>query len=232
MSGNGQRFDGRTLLIAKPGDEFCLAANSPRRWCSLYIPSAELVGANQDAMTAAGFERGVIRLPLQRIESFRSVIRQFDEAVQQAPDAFQSAEAQKAAELKLMREIRNVLAVPCGVEPTHGRHEVPRRQIIRMSMDFVNQHDGEHLSVEQLAASACVSERTLRDAFRGYFGAAPVQYLNQRTLHMARKALKAADPSVTTVTNIAAQFGVWELGRFARDYCYLFGELPSETLRH
>jgi len=232
MSGNGQRFDDRTLLIARAGDEFCLAADSPRRWCSLYIPSSELVGANQDATTAVGPMRGVIRLAPERIGSLRSVIRQFDEAVQQAPDAFQSAEAQKAAELKLMREIRNVLAVPSGVEPVHGRHEVPRRQIIRMSMDFVDQHDGEHLSVEQLATSAGVSERTLRDAFRGYFGAAPVQYLNQRTLHLVRRALKAADPSVTTVTNIATQFGVWELGRFARDYFYLFGELPSATLRH
>ena len=84
--------------------------------------------------------------------------------------------------------------------------------------------------MEQLAAVAGVSERTLRGAFRGYFGAAPVQYLNQRTLHMVRRALKAADPSVTTVTHV--EFGVWELGRFARDYSYLFGELPSETLRH
>jgi AraC-like DNA-binding protein len=58
-----------------------------------------------------------------------------------------------------------------------------------------------------------------------------VRYLNRRTLHQARRALRAADPTVTTVTEIATQFGVWQLGRFARDYRYLFGELPSETLR-
>jgi AraC family ethanolamine operon transcriptional activator len=86
--------------------------------------------------------------------------------------------------------------------------------------------------VEQLAAAAGVSERTLRDAFQHYFGLAPLRYLNRRTLHQVRSALKAADPSAATVTSIATKFGVWELGRFARDYRVLFGELPSQTLRN
>jgi AraC family transcriptional regulator, ethanolamine operon transcriptional activator len=109
---------------------------------------------------------------------------------------------------------------------------VPREQIIRMSIEFVDQHEGEYLSVEQLAAAAGVSERTLRDAFRRYFGVAPVRYLNWRTLHQVRRALKAADPSVSTVAGIVTQFGVWQFGRFARDYRFLFRELPSETLGH
>jgi len=86
--------------------------------------------------------------------------------------------------------------------------------------------------VEQLATAAGVSERTLRDAFLKYFGAPPVQYLNRRTLHQIRKALLASDPSAATVAEIATQFGVWQFGRLARDYRFLFGELPSETLRH
>jgi AraC family ethanolamine operon transcriptional activator len=91
-------------------------------------------------------------------------------------------------------------------------------------MDFVDQHDGEYLSLEQLASAAGVSERTLRDAFHWYFGIPPVQYPNRRTLHQLRKALKAADPSKATVTSIATQFGVWQFGRMARDYRLLFGK--------
>jgi AraC family transcriptional regulator, ethanolamine operon transcriptional activator len=230
--GNGRRFDELSLMVALSGDDFCLVADTPRSWCSLYIPNAELVGPNADVTTAIGSSRGYFQVPPQRMGRFRSAIGYLDEAVQLAPAAFESPIAQKASAQKLVQEIRNVLATPHQLEPKLGRHEVPRKQIIRRAMDFVDQHDGEYLSLEELAVASGVSERTLRDAFHWYFGIPPLQYLNRRTLHQVRKALKAADPTVATVTAVATQFGVWQFGRLARDYRILFGELPSETLRY
>jgi transcriptional regulator GlxA family with amidase domain len=187
------------------------ADSSKRRWCSLHLPSAELGTPTGDAQSAVDSTRGVIRLPLHRMVQFRSVIERLHEAVQRDPDTFSSARAQNAAWQKLIPEICSVLAVPQAGEPPLGRHPVPRTQIIQRAMRFIEQHDGEYLSVGRLAASAGVSERTLREAFQQYFGAGPVQYLNRRTLHQVRKALKSADPSVATVTKIAAGFGVWQL---------------------
>ncbi len=108
---------------------------------------------------------------------------------------------------------------------------ISRKEVIRKAMDFVDQHDDEYLFVEDLASAAGISERTLRTAFQEYFSVGSVRYLKLRTLHEVRRRLKAADPLKNTVTEIATQFGVWELGRFAHDYHALFGELPSETLR-
>jgi AraC family transcriptional regulator, ethanolamine operon transcriptional activator len=232
VSGNGYQFDESSLMVNVPGAEFCIANDASRRWFSVYIPNETLAGASGDETIPVVSTHGFVQLPTFRIEKFRSIIGQFDEAVQQAPDAFASADAQKAAEQKLVYEIRNLLGVLHRVEHPHGRHVLPRSQILRTCMEFVEQHDGEFLSVQQLATSAGVSERTLREVFHRYYGMAPVQYLNRRTLHQVRRALKAADPLLATVTEVATRFGVWQFGRLARDYCRLFGELPSKTLRH
>jgi AraC-like DNA-binding protein len=231
MSGNGQRFDEVSMLVAQPGDEFCLTAHGWRRWCSLYIPNELLAGQKGSTTTVFRSVRGVLRLQPDRMADLRSAVQHLDESVRRAPDAFQSTQAQKAAQRKLVGEVCKSFVLPHEAETALGRRAVPRGQIIRRSMDFVERHNGEYLSVEQLATAAGVSQRTLRDAFQRYLGVAPVQYLNRRTLHQVRRALKAADPTVATVTDIATQFGVWQLGRFARDYCILFGELPSVTLR-
>jgi AraC family ethanolamine operon transcriptional activator len=231
FSGNGHPLDESSLMISQPGDEFYIINASSRPWFSVYIPYDTLSTAGGDPTTPLPFLHGLVPVPLPRIQRFRSFITKFGDAAQREPRGFDSFRAKNAAEQKLVPEIRNLLAVPRQAVPTLGRPVMPRSQIIRRSMDFVDQHEGEFLSVEQLATAASVSERTLRDAFQNYFGMGPVRYLNRRTLHQVRQALKTADPSVATVTGITTQFGVWQLGRFARDYRFLFGELPSETLR-
>ena len=51
-----------------------------------------------------------------------------------------------------------------------------------------------------------------------------------RRMHLTRRALLRADPSTATVTEIATEFGFWELGRFSVAYKALFGESPSRSL--
>ena len=58
----------------------------------------------------------------------------------------------------------------------------------------------------------------------------PIRYLWLRRMHLARRALICADPTKTTVTEVATQFGFWELGRFATSYRALFGQSPSVCL--
>ena len=59
----------------------------------------------------------------------------------------------------------------------------------------------------------------------------PIRYLWLRRMHLARRALRMAEPTTTTVTRIATGYGFWELGRFSVSYRALFGETPSASLR-
>ena len=56
-------------------------------------------------------------------------------------------------------------------------------------------------------------------------------YVRLRRMRRARAALLRADPAITTVTRVAANFGFSELGRFSVEYRKMFGELPSTTLQ-
>ena len=59
----------------------------------------------------------------------------------------------------------------------------------------------------------------------------PKRYLWLQWMHLAQRALRTADPERTTVTEIATNYGFWELGRFSVAYRSLFGESPSTVLR-
>ena len=105
-----------------------------------------------------------------------------------------------------------------------------RSQIVHRAEEFFRCHVGEPVSMARLSSVAGVSERSLRNAFYDVCTTSPKRYLKLWQLHQVRRALRAAERGVATVTNVATFHGFFELGRFAGEYKALFGESPSETL--
>lgn len=87
------------------------------------------------------------------------------------------------------------------------------------------------LSIREVCERLRISWRTLDQGFRELYGMTPKSYLQLVRMHHVRRALQAADPTISTVTTIAVSWGFFQLGRFALEYRRLFDEKPSETLR-
>lgn len=101
---------------------------------------------------------------------------------------------------------------------------------VQRAEDFMRAHLDEALTLEQIAGAACVSVRSLTQAFRDERGQSPMQFLKQIRLEAAHAALQAAPPG-TLVSDVALRFGFGHLGRFCADYKARFGCNPSQSLR-
>jgi len=109
----------------------------------------------------------------------------------------------------------------------HHRHAV----IMRRLEEVLEANVDRTLYVAELCAATGASDRTLRVCCQENLGMSPMRYLWLRRMHLARRALRIADPGTTTVTEIATSYGFWELGRFSVAYRSVFGEAPSAALR-
>ena len=121
---------------------------------------------------------------------------------------------------------------------THGQHG-PRenvsaqhaRRMLRRTRDYLQAHTDRCVTVHELCAQLGSSPRALQDCFRKHLGLSPKTYLKAQKLNEARRELRRADSACASVSDVAVRYGFWHLSQFAADYRWLFGELPSETLR-
>jgi AraC-like DNA-binding protein len=104
------------------------------------------------------------------------------------------------------------------------------RAYLNRAEDYMLAHLSDPVSVADIAEVAGVNARTLSRAFKKRYGMGPIAILKERRLEAAQRALLAASPEATTVTEIASRLGFCHLGQFSADYHKAFQELPSETL--
>lgn len=107
----------------------------------------------------------------------------------------------------------------------------PRHARIRAVVEHVHEHAHLPLTPTELAEVAGLSVRALQDAFQRTLGMPPLAYLRQVRLDRAHAELGAADPTSTSVGEVARRWGFAHLGRFSAYYAERFGVPPSETLR-
>jgi transcriptional regulator GlxA family with amidase domain len=78
--------------------------------------------------------------------------------------------------------------------------------ILRRAVDFIDVNLRRPFSLEQVAASAGISRRTLYNLFRQHLALSPAEFILKARLNRARQ-LVAASPN-QTIANLAAQSGL------------------------
>ena len=132
-------------------------------------------------------------------------------------------------EQELVRVMVRCLTEGAAVANANIGHQ--RVAVMRRLEQFVRSHPDKPLYVTEVCAAIGVSERALRLHCLHHLDMNPHRYLWSRRMWLTRRALSLAHPKAKSVTQIATDYGFWELGRFAVAYRKLFGETPSVTLR-
>lgn len=100
----------------------------------------------------------------------------------------------------------------------------------RTARDFIEDNYREEVRIDDLCRATGVGVRTLQRSFRAYFGISISEYLKTVRLNSVYRALVAADPSTTTVTQVGVQNGCTHLGRLSGQFHERFGKFPREVL--
>lgn len=229
---NGQPLEDRRLLLMAPGGELAIASKVPHDWCSILIPF-ELLGyeqqTQQDLQSQVAKSR-VIDIGAQAMKRLRQLLLELHHVFNRGPIFPARSAANESMQSELLAACKPIIERRSSSTQGMGRPAVNRREIIDRVLSQLESPVGINFSIDELINAAGVSERTLRNVFLEYYGLPPHRFFVVHRLHQARTALRIESPESSKVTTIAAQFGFWHFGRFAREYRKLFGESPSQTL--
>lgn len=227
----GMNVSPEAIVITGAGSSRHVRSSGACRWASLTLPLEDLSATNC-ALDGRELTRGSLtRLAYPNPAHMARLVRLHAAAqrlARVAPDALAHPEVSNALEYELVHAMVACLADEAPAKPTSGwrRHAA----IINRFEELLAANCDQPMYLEQICAAVGASERTLENCCEEHLGMGPIRYLWLRRMHLARRALIQADPSNTTVTQIATGHGFWELGRFAVSYKGLFGESPSASL--
>jgi AraC-like DNA-binding protein len=205
---------------------------APIGWAALSLPVEDPAA---EGLTIAGRNIALPRSPTHVVPAPHAFVRlkrlhaEVLAIAEARPTALTKAEVSHAIEQSLLDALAECLG-NCethSLSSAHGRHDIIMHRFRRM----LEAATDRPLYLPEICDAIKVPERTLRFCCQERLGMSPKHYLLRRRMLLARRALSASDPEITTVTQIAARFGFWHFGRFACCYRLIFGESPSVTLQ-
>ena len=226
----GIEISSRQVVIIIPGEPSPWRSLRACKWCSMSMPQDAFMRMGR-ALTGkdvvlAKYQR-VLTPPSPVMERLQALHGSAGHLADTAPEIVAKPEAARGLEAALVEAMFACIAgAPRDTAATGRRSDVvPRFEAV------LGANPDTALYMPDVCATIGVPGRLLRACCAELLGMGPKQYLHLRRMHLARRALLAADPGTDTVTEIATRYGFWELGRFSVAYRSLFMESPSATLK-
>lgn len=130
-------------------------------------------------------------------------------------------------------KILELLLVLSGISPREPRQPIQalskyQVQLAKEAAGYLAQHMDQHVTILDVAKQFNVSDTYLKTAFKGVFGIPVFSYIRQQKMQTAAQLLAQTD---RTITDIAAQFGYSNSGKFSTAFREVMGESPSQYRR-
>jgi AraC-like DNA-binding protein len=229
---NGLEFGYGDIALLSPRHAYRYRSLGRLHWAAMSLPIAEMA---EISATLAGrdlippSDEKIVTPASAQMARLQRLHAAAGHLAEHAPEVISAPEAARGLEQALIEAIVGCIVTPDRREDTAAqrRHAVIMQRFhaaLEASVD-------KPIYLPELCKSIGASGRTLRAVCREHLGLSPKRYLLLQRMHLARRALHEAAGTDRTVTDIATEFGFWELGRFAVAYKAQFGQSPSQTLR-
>ncbi len=201
----------------------------PIKWGVISLPIESLTSAQIWKVDLTPPQSDQIITPRPKhLSNLRRLQRMATMVAVEAPELIINPESVRGMEQILMQALIGCLDSGDVREQTSAQRR--HHEIMQRFHSVLMANPGRALYVLEMAEAVGASLRSLSVCCQEHLGIGPKKYLLLRRMHLARQALSSANSSVSTVTDVATQYGFWQFGRFAGRYKELFGESPSVTL--
>jgi AraC-like DNA-binding protein len=229
---SGIELSQNAVKVLGLGSEHHLRSSAASRWGDVVMTRDALVAAGQIiigrelTLSSVGHSIRPAAPLLSRLRNLREAAAHLAKT---APDILVKPEIARAMDHALVKAMISCLA--CGGRVGVRNVESHHTRVMQRLEELLQANAERPLHMAELCAATGVSYWTLRACCQEHLGMSPKRYLLLRRIHLARRALRRANPGSITVTEVASNYGFWEFGRFSVVYRSLFGESPSTTLR-
>ncbi|WP_375778591.1 helix-turn-helix domain-containing protein [Bradyrhizobium sp. ma5] len=220
------------IIFHGPGERVHQRFNGGCQWGLIALPAQHFADCSEALLGRSFVSPGiskVVRPPRTEKARFQHLFRQACHLAEARRKIAELPEVARALEQDMLHAIVHCLAggVPGEALKARNHHAAV---MVRFEEALSKLADGRP-NMSRLCAEVGVAERTLRMCCAEFLGMSPTRYVLLQRLNKARAALQRANPSTTSVAEIARDHQFLELGRFAVTYRVTFGESPSVTLQ-